>query len=153
MMNELVLMAAGPAVGALGKAEAGGACMSRCQSMPRWYWLLSCTSTMVASISTWRLALAHHLVEEFLDLLVLARGGADAEHAGLGVRDHRGRLAELGRRLRRLRLRAGAPGRAGGGGGGRGAGAGSGNDLVGLAQQVLDVADQRVPELVDRGRS
>jgi hypothetical protein len=30
---------------------------SRCQSMPRWYWLLSCTSATVASISTWRRAL------------------------------------------------------------------------------------------------
>ena len=30
---------------------------SRCQSMPRWYSLFSCTSATVASMSTWRLAL------------------------------------------------------------------------------------------------
>ena len=28
----------------------------RCQSMPRWYSLRSCTSATVASISTWRFA-------------------------------------------------------------------------------------------------
>src|SRR5688572_14164897 len=58
MMKAVVLIAAGVAAEDWRSVKPLAPLRTRDQSMPRWYWLLSCTSITVTSISTWRLALA-----------------------------------------------------------------------------------------------
>ena len=135
---------------------------SSCQSMPRWYWLLSCTSTTVASISTWRLALASTWSRNSCTFSCWREVARTVEDPG--SRDWRsprpprgtstfGPVASaatatpLGATARRPP--PGCPGVAGCGGVATGGPPRAArNDLVGLAQDFLDVLDQRVPELV-----